>query len=151
MFQLARHCIERYGREEVSSWYWELWNEPDIAYWRGTVEQYCALYDHTVAGLSRALGEIKVGGPAVTGGERATRFMDAFLAHCAGEGGGATNAVTGERGATWTSSPSTPKAPPSARATTPSRTTGPSSPGAATARGGGGWRCHGCHPRGRRC
>jgi xylan 1,4-beta-xylosidase len=99
MFQLARHCVERYGREEVSSWYWELWNEPDIAYWRGTVEQYCALYDHTVAGLSRALGEIKVGGPAVTGGERATRFMDAFLAHCAGTGGGATNAVTGERGA----------------------------------------------------
>ena len=54
-------------------------------------------------------------------------------------------------GPAWTSSPSTPKAPPSAGATTPSRTTGPSSPGAATARGRGGWRCHGCHPRGRRC
>ena len=96
-------------------------------------------------------GEIKVGGPAVTGGERATRFMDAFLAHCAGEGEGATNAVSGEWGPAWTSSPSTPKAPPSAGATTPSRTTGPSSPGAGTARGRGGWRCHGCHPRGRRC
>jgi len=28
--------VERYGAEEVTTWYWELWNEPDIAYWRGT-------------------------------------------------------------------------------------------------------------------
>lgn len=99
MFQLARHCVERYGAEEVATWYWELWNEPDIAYWRGTVEQYCELYDHTVAGLTRALPQIKVGGPAVTGGANAVRFMEAFLAHCAGEGEHATNAVSGERGA----------------------------------------------------
>ena len=38
MFQLAQHCVERYGAEEVTTWYWELWNEPDIAYWRGTPE-----------------------------------------------------------------------------------------------------------------
>ncbi|MDQ3700787.1 MAG: hypothetical protein M3442_07700, partial [Chloroflexota bacterium] len=99
MFQLARHCVERYGAEEVASWYWELWNEPDIAYWRGTVAQYCDLYDHTVNGLTRALPGIKVGGPAVTGGARALAFMEAFLAHCAGTGEQATNAVTGEPGA----------------------------------------------------
>src|SRR5688572_3481159 len=83
MFQLARHCVERYGRDEVATWYWELWNEPDITYWRGTVEQFCDLYDRTVAGLSRALPGILVGGPAVTGGERAVRFMEAFLERCA--------------------------------------------------------------------
>ncbi|HET7768642.1 MAG TPA: glycoside hydrolase [Chloroflexota bacterium] len=83
MFQLARHCVERYGADEVATWYWELWNEPDITYWRGTVEQFCDLYDRTVAGLSRALPGILVGGPAVTGGERAVRFMETFLAHCA--------------------------------------------------------------------
>jgi xylan 1,4-beta-xylosidase len=99
MFQLARHCIGRYGAAEVATWYWELWNEPDISYWRGTLEQYCTLYDHTVAGLTRALPEIKVGGPAVTGGANAVRFMEGFLAHCAGEGAHGTNAVTGERGA----------------------------------------------------
>jgi len=86
MFQLAQHCVERYGAEEVTTWYWELWNEPDIAYWRGTVGHYCDLYDHTVNGLTRALPSIKVGGPAVTGGERAVRFMESFLAHCAGRG-----------------------------------------------------------------
>src|SRR6266542_2722050 len=99
MFQLARHCVERYGAEEVATWYWEVWNEPNISYWRGTEAQYCALYDHTVAGLIRALPEIKVGGPAVTGGERALRFMATFLAHCAGEGEQGRNAVTGERAA----------------------------------------------------
>jgi xylan 1,4-beta-xylosidase len=83
MVQLARHCVERYGAGEVGSWYWELWNEPDISYWRGTVEQYCDLYDHTVRGLTRVLPAIKVGGPAVTGGARAMPFMQAFLAHCA--------------------------------------------------------------------
>ncbi len=98
MYQLARHCLERYGEDEVASWYWEVWNEPDISYWRGTLEQYCTLYDHTVAGLTRALPEIKVGGPAVTGGERAASFMDGFLAHCAGRGKHPTNAVTGRRG-----------------------------------------------------
>ena len=86
MFQLARHCVERFGAEEVGTWYWELWNEPDIAYWRGTVAQYCDLYDHTVEGLTRALPSIKVGGPAVTGGERAVTFMEAFLAHCDARG-----------------------------------------------------------------
>jgi xylan 1,4-beta-xylosidase len=99
MFRLAEHCVERYGAEEVSTWLWELWNEPNIAYWRGSVEQYCALYDHTVEGLTRALPDIKVGGPAVTGGAGAVRFMEAFLAHCAGDGETAVNAATGGRGA----------------------------------------------------
>lgn len=99
MFRLARHCVERYGAAEVATWLWELWNEPNIAYWRGSVEQYCALYDHTVEGLSRALPQIRVGGPAVTGGAGAVRFMEAFLAHCAGEGEAARNAATGGHGA----------------------------------------------------
>jgi xylan 1,4-beta-xylosidase len=99
IFQLARHCVERYGADQVATWYWEVWNEPDITYWRGTPEQYYALYDHTVAGLVRALPSIKVGGPAVTGGERGVRFLEGFLAHCAGEGEHGRNAVTGGRGA----------------------------------------------------
>jgi xylan 1,4-beta-xylosidase len=99
LFQLARHCVARYGADEVAGWYWELWNEPDGAYWRGTPEDYCALYDHTAEGLTRALPRIRVGGPAVTGGARAGPFLEAFLAHCAGEGAQGANAVTGQRGA----------------------------------------------------
>jgi len=36
VYQWVRHCIEKYGREEVEAWYWEVWNEPNIGYWRGT-------------------------------------------------------------------------------------------------------------------
>lgn len=98
IFQCVTHCVERYGREEVETWYWELWNEPDIFYWRGTPEQFDGLYDVTVDAATRALPSIKVGGPAVTGGPNATRFMDGFLAHCAGVGDRGHNAVTGGRG-----------------------------------------------------
>ncbi len=40
VFQLARHSVQRYGRREVESWYWEVWNEPDIGYWHGTAAEY---------------------------------------------------------------------------------------------------------------
>jgi len=38
VFQWVRHCAERYGQAEVEQWYWEVWNEPNIFYWRGTSE-----------------------------------------------------------------------------------------------------------------
>ena len=94
---VARHCLERYGLREVSRWYWELWNEPDLSfYWRGTVEEYCRLYDYTVTGLLSAIPQAKVGGPATTspGNPPAGAFLQAFLEHCTR----GTNAVTGARG-----------------------------------------------------
>jgi xylan 1,4-beta-xylosidase len=93
---LARHCLERYGLREVSRWYWELWNEPDIFYWAGTADEYCRLYDHTVAGLLSVLPQARVGGPATTNPPRpeAGAFLRAFLEHCVR----GTNAATGEIG-----------------------------------------------------
>ena len=44
---LVEHALERYGVDEVQHWLWELWNEPDISYWRGTPEQFHDLYDVT--------------------------------------------------------------------------------------------------------
>ena len=41
---LISHLLERYGEEEVKTWYFELWNEPDIFYWNGTIAEYCKLY-----------------------------------------------------------------------------------------------------------
>jgi len=95
--EVARHCLERYGLRAVSRWYWELWNEPDIPfYWHGTVEQYCRLYDYTVAGVLSAIPQAKVGGPATTspGNPAAGAFLQAFLEHCTR----GTNALTGARG-----------------------------------------------------
>ncbi len=94
---LVTHCVERYGRAEVRKWYWELWNEPDIFYWTGTVAQYCRLYDYTAAGVKAALPEARVGGPATT--SSATRaesygFLRAFLEHVTH----GVNHVSGQRG-----------------------------------------------------
>lgn len=94
--ELAQHCLERYGLREVSRWYWELWNEPDIFYWAGTLEEYCRLYDHTVAGLLAVLPQARVGGPGTTNPDRpeASAFLRGFLEHCTR----GQNAVAGQRG-----------------------------------------------------
>ncbi len=84
VYQWAKHCAEKYGGAEASSWYWEVWNEPDIMYWHGTPEEYDKLYDAAVSGLRRALPDARVGGPASTGpgGKHAAEFLRQFLEHC---------------------------------------------------------------------
>jgi xylan 1,4-beta-xylosidase len=84
VYQWVKHSVERYGKEEVGTWYWELWNEPNGTYWRGTTDEYCKLYDYTVAAIRRALPTAKVGGPHVTGpaGKGAAQFLKDFLKHC---------------------------------------------------------------------
>jgi xylan 1,4-beta-xylosidase len=78
------HLAERYGRERVSTWYFEVWNEPDIGYWHGTPAEYFKLYDYAVAGVRAALPGAKVGGPASTGpaSAKASAFLESFLEHC---------------------------------------------------------------------
>ncbi len=95
--QWVRHAVQKYGRAEAASWYWEVWNEPDISYWHGTPEEYDKLYDFAVDGVKRALPEARVGGPATTGpaNERAANYLRQFLEHCAT----GKNSATGSMGA----------------------------------------------------
>lgn len=83
--QWVIHCVERYGKAEVESWYWEVWNEPNIGYWHGTAEEYDKLYDYTADAIRRALPMARVGGPATTGpsGSQAAGYLRQFLEHCA--------------------------------------------------------------------
>ena len=83
VYQWVKHCVDKYGREEVASWWWEVWNEPDIGYWQGTPEQYFELYDHAADAVKRALPAIRIGGPTTTGpkGEKAAKFLRDFLQH----------------------------------------------------------------------
>ncbi len=94
--QWAAHCVKRYGQREVESWYWEVWNEPDIGYWHGTPEEYQKLYDYAADGLKRALPTARIGGPHVTGpnGARTQGILQAFLEHCLR----GTNYATGKIG-----------------------------------------------------
>jgi xylan 1,4-beta-xylosidase len=98
IFALAQHCIERYGIHEVNSWYWELWNEPDLDYyWLGTIDEFNKLYDYTAAAVKAAHPELRVGGPGTTNpipGRRSAEFLDKFLDHCVN----GSNAYTGQCG-----------------------------------------------------
>jgi xylan 1,4-beta-xylosidase len=95
--QWVLHAVARYGKAEVETWQWELWNEPDIFYWRGTPEEYDKLYDHTADAIKRALPNAQVGGPGTTGPNSANAgaYLKQFLEHCAH----GVNAVTGKTGA----------------------------------------------------
>jgi xylan 1,4-beta-xylosidase len=95
--QWVLHAVQRYGKSEVESWSWELWNEPDISYWRGTPEEYNELYDYTSDAIKRALPTAHVGGPGTTGpaSQKANAYLRGFLEHCAH----GDNAVAGKKGA----------------------------------------------------
>jgi xylan 1,4-beta-xylosidase len=92
VYEWTRHCLERYGRAEVDSWYWEVWNEPNIGYWKGTFEEFFELHDYAIDGVRRALPTARVGGADTAGS--GGRFTRAFLEHCLT----GTNYATGRRG-----------------------------------------------------
>jgi xylan 1,4-beta-xylosidase len=96
VFQWVRHSVERYGRQEVESWYWEVWNEPDISYWRGTPDEFMKLYDYAADGLKRALPTARIGGPHITGpvSPRTQEYLRNFIEHCLR----GTNFATGKTG-----------------------------------------------------
>jgi xylan 1,4-beta-xylosidase len=73
----ARHLVERYGIDEVSSWYFEVWNEPNIDFWNGIPRQksYFDLYAHTARDLKGVSPRLRVGGPATA----AAAWVDDFL------------------------------------------------------------------------
>jgi len=89
---VTAHLVDRYGKDTVLQWYFEVWNEPNIDYWHATPEEYWKLYDYSVAGVRAALPGAKVGGPASTGpgGEGAYKFLDTFLTHVSKDKSAAT-------------------------------------------------------------
>ena len=77
----AQHLIDRYGIEEVSQWYFEVWNEPNIDFWTGEPKQatYFELYEHTARALKSVNTSLRVGGPSTA----AADWADDFLAYVA--------------------------------------------------------------------
>ena len=78
--QFAKHLIERYGIDEVSQWYFEVWNEPNIDFWAGEPKQatYWELYDHSARALKAVNPRLRVGGPSTA----QAAWADAFIQHC---------------------------------------------------------------------
>lgn len=94
IYQWVHHCVDRYGKTEVESWYWELWNEPDGSYLKAPshVKEYCKMYDYASTAVKRALPTARIGGPHTTGG--GMKFLRTFIQHCLKD----TNTVTGKIG-----------------------------------------------------
>ncbi|MBI5768645.1 MAG: beta-xylosidase [Verrucomicrobia bacterium] len=80
VYQWVKHCVEKWGAQEVESWYWQVWNEANIGYWKGTPEEFRKLHDFAIAGVLRALPTARVGGPDTAGD--GGKFMQDFLEHC---------------------------------------------------------------------
>ncbi|PSL34913.1 GH39 family glycosyl hydrolase [Chitinophaga ginsengisoli] len=97
VYQWAKHSVERYGKKEVESWYWEVWNEPNGYYWKGTQEEFFKLYDYAADGIKKALPTARIGGINVAGtsSKTATEWTTKFIEHCIS----GTNYATGKTGA----------------------------------------------------
>jgi xylan 1,4-beta-xylosidase len=66
--QFTRHCLQRYGAEEVRRWYFEVWNEPNLdqVFWDGTRSQYFEMYRVTATTIKAIDPQLRVGGPATS-------------------------------------------------------------------------------------
>jgi xylan 1,4-beta-xylosidase len=79
--RFTQHLVDRYGISEVSQWYFEVWNEPNLDFWAGDPKQstYWELYDHTARAVKAVSARLRVGGPATA----QAAWADAFVKHCA--------------------------------------------------------------------
>ncbi len=77
MIHFAQHLVERYGIDEVASWYFEVWNEPNIDFWGGIprMESYFDLYAHTANDIKRVSPRLRVGGPATAAAAWIPEFL----------------------------------------------------------------------------
>jgi len=64
LVNFAQHLIERYGVEEIRSWYFETWNEPNCGFWSGDQSEYFTLLNVTISALKSVDSQLQVGGPA---------------------------------------------------------------------------------------
>lgn len=79
MTAFIQHLEARFGRDEVRSWRFEVWNEPNLdGFWTGGNQaNYFKLYDATARAIKGADPVLKVGGPATAGAS----WVPEFLAH----------------------------------------------------------------------
>jgi len=64
---LTQHLVDRYGLTEVRSWYFEIWNEPNLNFfWGGSKEDYFKLFQHSTRAIKSVDSELRVGGPATS-------------------------------------------------------------------------------------
>ena len=74
------HLQERYGEDEVRTWYFEVWNEPNLSgFFAGKQADYFRLYDVTAKAIKSVSPAYRVGGPATAG----CGWISEFIGFCA--------------------------------------------------------------------
>jgi xylan 1,4-beta-xylosidase len=75
--QFAKHLVDRYGMDEVSQWYFEVWNEPNLDFWAGDPREqtYYQLYGAAAEALKSVSPKLRVGGPATAQAAWVDRFI----------------------------------------------------------------------------
>ena len=62
-----RHCMERYGAQEVRNWYFEIWNEPNLeGFWRGTQQHFFEMYKVISLAIKAIDPQLRIGGPSTS-------------------------------------------------------------------------------------
>lgn len=86
-----RHIEQRYGKDEVRTWFFEVWNEPNLSgFWEGGDQKaYFELYDLTSNTIKAIDPALRVGGPSTAG----AAWVPEFLAHVK-QSGAAVDFVT---------------------------------------------------------
>ena len=76
----TEHVTQRYGRDEVKTWYFEVWNEPNLdGFFKGSQQDYFHLYDVTAKAVKSVAPAYRVGGPATAG----CGWISEFIEFCA--------------------------------------------------------------------
>lgn len=79
IYTLVQHWLTRYGETEVTQWFFEIWNEPNLkAFWTAEQSDYFRLYQYAARAIKRVHGDLKVGGPATAD----NAWISEFLAFC---------------------------------------------------------------------
>jgi hypothetical protein len=141
VYRWSRHCAERYGRAEVESWYWEVWNEPNIGYWRGTPAEFHKLHDYAIDAVRRAGEGRPTHGARSIGNRPSGERKGGVTIHAPASGGVVAGARLGEVVEVICAASPASKAPPATQAgsRTPRRRPAPSSHAASPPETGGRW------------
>ncbi len=82
---LMRHLVSRYGANEVKTWFFEVWNEPDYVgiSWTGNKQDFFRFYTETAGAIVSVLPEAKILGPSITTiGIQNKKWAKSFMNHC---------------------------------------------------------------------
>lgn len=79
IYETVRHFTERYGEDEVSQWYFEVWNEPDKNFFTGTIDEYMKMYEAAARAVKSVSEHYRIGGPSIAGD---VYWIEHLIKHC---------------------------------------------------------------------